>query len=202
MTTEAPALWSSKISTDYWNPEMGIRGKGVNLNKVQIAYIAGIIDGEGHISITRNKSNTCKRGYRHRVQIAVTNSEVKLMNLLKSWFDGHIAEVKMDENHYYQKQCYSWRTWAVNEQLEFLKNIEPYLFLKRKQAQICINFLENGGLGYKGVGVSDQEWNRREQLCKEIQKYNKRFTRLAAETECREQDNPVSDSPSYNEQKL
>ena len=134
---------------------MGIRGKGVSLNKIQLAYIAGILDGEGHISITRNMCRTCVRGYRHRVQIAITNSELKLMRILKNWFGGHIQNIQIDEKHNYRKQCYCWKQWAVNEQLEFLKLIEPYLFLKRRQAQICIDFLENGGLGYQGTRVTD-----------------------------------------------
>lgn len=163
---------------------------GMITDKIKLAYIAGIIDGDGHISITRNVSKTCKRGYRHRIQIAVTNSDLRLIRRLKNWFGGHIQKIQRPQ--IYRKQCYTWKLWAVNEQLDFLRLVKPQLFIKKSRAKICIDFLENGGLGYGKMkrnketgrmrGLIDGEFERREKLCKKIQYENKRFTRLAAET--------------------
>lgn len=148
--------------------------------KIKLAYIAGIVDGEGYISITKNACSTCVRGYRHRVQIVIVNTDLRLINRLKNWFGGHIEKIVRPE--IYRKQAYSWKMWAVNEQLEFLNLVEPHLFIKRINAQICIDFLENGAMGFKGLPITKEEWERRETLCKKIQYINQRHTRLASET--------------------
>ena len=143
-----------------------------NLDKVQIAYIAGIIDGEGSISLYRQPSKTCTRGFRHRVSVVVTNTDYRLMTRLKTWFGGHVGKEQRLLN--YRKQCYRWQLNAVNEQCTFLKTIEPFLLLKKKHAQLCLDFLENGGMGYRGTGITDEEFARRDKLSQAIYYLNQR----------------------------
>lgn len=165
---------------------------------VILAYVAGIMDGEGHISININKSDTCKRGFRHIIHVSMINSDLKLMNLFTSWFGGHVSKIKRPE--LYRKQCYDWRLWAKNEQAEFLNAIYPYLRIKKKVADLVIKFREEGETGYIGSGVTDQEFERREFLRKQVQYINRRFTRLASETKWEEEVvKSLSDSPDKDE---
>jgi hypothetical protein len=164
-----------------WNPVTGTRGNC--LDKVQLSWTAGIMDGEGHISLFKSVSSNCTRGYRHRTVIVLTNTYLPLVKLFQSWFGGCIS---IQKNHYLaRKTCYQWRPTCLDDQCNFLKQISPYLFIKRKQAEICLDFLENGGRGYMGYRVSDDEFNRRENLCLKIQRLNLRGAepqRLSEET--------------------
>lgn len=165
-------LWSYKTNSEYLGkPEMATRGKQ-ELDKVQLAYLAGIIDGEGHISISRQKSPHCKRGYVHRAVVSVSNTQLKLMNRLKSWFGGHI-KIHKPRKFMQNKSVYEWNVWAVNEQMRILQNVIPYLFLKRTQAEGVLHFLlTRGKMGINKV--SDEEFLRRENLCKRVQVMNHR----------------------------
>ena len=139
------------------------------MDKVQLAYTAGILDGEGHLSITRETCKTCIRGWRHRVLIVVANTNLKLINRLRDWYGGKIS-VSERPSTYRAKRCYYWKIQAVNEQKEFLKKIEPYLFLKREQAKTMMDFMER--VKITGLPLEEEEFQRREDLCKKIQKLN------------------------------
>lgn len=131
------------------------------MDKIQLAYTAGIMDGEGSIGLYKCIAKTCVRGYRYRVGIYITNTNLGLMKLLKSWFGGTIETLK---NRFPQrKQIYRWTMNGVSDQLNFLRLIEPYLTIKRSQAKLAIKFFEGGGIGYHGV-VTDTEWGRRDDL--------------------------------------
>lgn len=152
---------------------MATRGKR-NFDKVQLAYLAGIVDGEGHISISRQKSLHCRKGYVHRPVVSISNTQLKLMNRLQAWFGGHIKTHKLREFMNF-KPVYEWNVWSVDEQIDILQNILPYLFLKKTQAEIVLHFLATRGK--RGINrVSDEEFLRREEICKKIQSMNHRGT--------------------------
>ena len=45
------------------------------MKKTDLAYTAGIMDGEGSIGIARHKSKSCKRGYTLELCVQITSSD-------------------------------------------------------------------------------------------------------------------------------
>ena len=105
------------------------------MKQTDLAYVAGIVDGEGYIGISadhrkRNPSRPC-----WRLRVSVTNTNEWLMQYLMFSFGGVIS-LKSSHNI---KPCYNW-TLNRGKAADFLKLILPYLKLKRPQAELAIQF--------------------------------------------------------------
>lgn len=147
------------------------------LSKEQRAWAAGIVDGEASIMLYKQKSATCRIGYRYRVGVAMTSTDYKLCKLFKSWFGGTISNVRQDRfrDGINRKQAYRWGLNSIDESINFLSKVSPYLFLKDKQAALCTEFLEGGGYGYKNqYTLTQEELDRREAIFVKIKKLNRR----------------------------
>ena len=146
------------------------------LTKTKAAYIAGLIDGEGCISVSKTVTNTaakgCKRGasYRSFVSVAMTNIKV-LEWLQKSVAAGKIRNVNTSEakNH---KEAWAWILWSIQAS-DLLKQILPYMIVKKCHAQNLIRF--QARMRQPGSkGLSDKEWEFREMCYAESKILNKR----------------------------
>ena len=101
-----------------------------------LAYTAGIVDGEGCISIYRKRA-TCKRGYTLSLKVVVVNTEEWLCQWLKMQFGGNVGCRK--KGTWARKHQWGWYLYA-NKAIAFLGLILPYLKIKRSQAEIAIDF--------------------------------------------------------------
>jgi hypothetical protein len=105
------------------------------MKKTDLAYVAGIIDGEGWISI---KNRTIKNGNRnYALKVGVGNTNEWLINWLKFSFGGSVCLKKKWLVN--QKQQWIWDL-STKQASEFLKLILPYLRLKKPQAELAISF--------------------------------------------------------------
>jgi len=151
------------------------------MNKLELAYLAGILDGEGCITLAkvyrkdnRNKNPQYKEEYWGQVAIGWKDipKQTEFLDELKEKFGGYKALFKANNNH----QC-DWCYWRLtsNKSSEFLKKILPYLRVKKRQAEIVIRMhdlkLANRG---KKKDPSDTEMEERKQLLQEIRLLNKR----------------------------
>jgi hypothetical protein len=99
------------------------------------AYLAGIIDGEGTLTITRHIRKD-RPGYtRFNLRLAVYNTNLGLLSELKEWFGGTImiAE-RIGENWKPVGQL----AWSEEQLVVLLPKIIPYLLIKREQAEILL----------------------------------------------------------------
>lgn len=98
----------------------------------QLAYIAGIIDGEGAVYLTSKGSYL-----QGRVSVAVTNIECinVLYNTTKM---GRLYQEKRQG----RKVLYKWTVFKRLEIYLLLKSIYSYLVIKKKQADIMLEFIE------------------------------------------------------------
>ncbi len=104
----------------------------ISLNPVDAAYIAGVIDGEGTITLTRKHSNE------HR-QLAVTisSTERQLLEFVKSAVGvGKITNKRISKSHHSPSFTYA----VYNRQaLVLLEWITPFLrTYKRDRAQLIL----------------------------------------------------------------
>jgi hypothetical protein len=119
--------------------------------RIALAYCAGLIDGEGCISIGKKQrvrhnnigNNQYKNGKKERqdsyypdynLAVIVVQKDKRLCDWLSGNFGGSVAPVKSHNDDYFR-----W-TIEANKALELLKKIKPYLILKKAQALVAIEF--------------------------------------------------------------
>lgn len=134
---------------------------------MELAYIAGLFDGEGCVRICRrdrygepgNKRKRCEMYY---LQVHIVNSDPRLVYPLKERFGGsvHMSEHKNPR----QRPTFSW---IVSTQLaaEFLKAVRPWLISKADQADIALAFQDakkRHGKPKAGIDPSYRERERRQ----------------------------------------
>lgn len=113
------------------------------------AYIAGIIDGEGSIVITRNNVRSRKTGEKYvyeRPIVTVANTSEILISYLNNLNIGAVCVEKRKVPRC--KQAYQWVVSGRLPIYSFLKAIEPYLIIKKSKAQKVMAWIQNRyGLG-------------------------------------------------------
>lgn len=121
-------------------PELGIlrdltpSPKRKRIGNTKLAYVAGILDGEGHFV-----AMWCAKrpnGVRYpNIRVAITNTNTILLKHLKKLFGGTVQ--KAGKNDLSRLQCYYWRPENTKE---FLKLMKPYVMLKRRQLEVALAF--------------------------------------------------------------
>lgn len=114
---------------------MVIRGK---LSKEEKAYIAGLFDGEGHVFITEDKRPNYKTSL-HILRTGVTNTHKETIEWLFSKFPTTLSKRVRHKEHPKWKPCYFWEA-SSNLAKDFLETILPYLRIKKRQAELAIEF--------------------------------------------------------------
>ena len=104
------------------------------MREQDLAYAAGIIDGEGSIGISRRKSND---SYLLTVQVSMTNDAVP--EWLHRNFGGNIGTYQPGKMSLSSKPITKWAVFGTRAQ-EFLRGIYPYLHEKERQASVALTF--------------------------------------------------------------
>jgi hypothetical protein len=104
----------------------------------KLAYVAGLIDGEGCFGMYYSK-----RLNRHYLTVDIYNSSLELLEWLSDNFPGDHREIKAPSKkiHINWKPQYIWRS-NNNDTLSFLKQVLPYLIVKKQQCLLAIQFRE------------------------------------------------------------
>ena len=105
------------------------------MKRTNLAYCAGIIDGEGCLSILERKTPQGNKSYELRVQVVNTNEW--LCQWLKFAFGGSVSKMKLQASQ--RKQAWQW-TIAARQALGLLELVEPFLHIKQPEAQVAIRF--------------------------------------------------------------
>lgn len=153
---------------------MGIRGKHTI---AELAYTAGLIDGEGHIIIYKdNRQNNPKYRTKNPTYILIVgccNTDSRAIDFLfDRWGACRQTRGRQRENW---KRVYEW-TIQSNKALEFLKEIEPYLIIKKEKAQLAIEFqtgMEWYKKGRKFKTTPVEEIIRRENIWQKLNLHRK-----------------------------
>lgn len=127
------------------------------------AYLAGLIDGEGTITITSQKLG--RKGARnvrisYALTVAVYNTNRDVLDWLASTFGGTVTSEKRKKPRPNQKLTHKWRV-SITDALALLYHVLPYLRIKIQQANIAIDFLTNRKK-YRGTKLhasdTDTDW--------------------------------------------
>lgn len=128
-------LRKDKDAIDLGHPEVSTMIG--HLSETEKAYLAGIIDGEGHIAL-HHHSQRKKSGHPgYVIHVTVINTSPTL----KKWFETHMSQnatffITHRENHTKWRDCWHWTMNGSQQCMVFLREISPYLIIKKKQAEL------------------------------------------------------------------
>lgn len=149
-----------------------IRGK-----PIELAYIAGFVDGEGCISMVRRKyEKNPKWNVRYTPRVTVTNGNREILEFIQSLFGGHMSEKK----RYSEKHNTAWNlVISSTKSIYMATELLPYLRLKKPQAQLLIDFYETYTPRKRGRGnfVPEEEMEKRKFYFDESRRLNSRSRR-------------------------
>ena len=95
--------------------------------KLSLEYIAGLFDGEGYITVNKNK----------KAFVPVVGIKMNGFNLLKKLnieFGGYFYQ----REKYINRPLTEWTLRGSFQVIPFLKKIEPFLIIKKEQAKLCL----------------------------------------------------------------
>ena len=105
------------------------------------AYIAGIIDGEGSITFSRNRSGK----HNPTPMIYLCNSSTSMMMKIVMLFRDAGIEYNYytrNSNHIRYKEVHTFRVSKATSLIILIKGIAPYLVAKRQQAELMLQSIE------------------------------------------------------------
>ena len=100
----------------------------------QIHYIAGLIDGEGCIQLSRQRASAKFRS----PNVSVASTTPELLNILKGRFGGSISTKKAYQDHH--KQSWEWKVTHDNA-IRVCREVAPVLLepAKRARAEMIVS---------------------------------------------------------------
>jgi hypothetical protein len=105
------------------------------------AYLAGIIDGEGTITITRHRQYQ-RPHWVCKTFLTVSNTNSKLMRELVNRHGGAVGTIIHRDNSNRRNEMY-WRLMAHEKIRVVLQACLPYLVIKKQQAGIMLAFIRS-----------------------------------------------------------
>lgn len=118
------------------------------ISKTKWAYVAGILDGEGSISISATTLHTSSgnpyKGY--DLKVMISNTDMGLMEWLKETFGGNYREGKQNSAIKQNKICYRWTLGSYKLMEKFLLGVLPYMLMKREQANLALQYIRMDGI--------------------------------------------------------
>jgi len=103
--------------------------------ELELAYIAGLFDGEGCIQLI---AFTTKTGWRlDSIRATVKMCDQQAIALIVEVFGGTVSMVRRTLPH---RDQYAWHLYSRRETMEFLTAIRPFLRIKGPQVDVAEQF--------------------------------------------------------------
>ena len=115
----------------------------MNVSKEELAYTAGIIDGEGCIKVYKVDAEVCHRPHnRYTLGVQVNMVDTAVVKWLHQTYGGYFYLHKINvKNHPNWRDSHRW--YLQNHHCtDFLTAVLPYLRIKKVQAQEALKFLQ------------------------------------------------------------
>lgn len=137
-------------------------------DKEIFAYVAGIFDGEGHLSIEKQSANGIQRKHDYyTLRIVIANTNLQLIDWLVTKFNGSKQISKKVEGH---KQVYKFVLFG-DKLFDLLVNMYPYMIIKKPIADVAFEFRKT--VGKTGWHVSKETLAIRHDLYLKAKQINK-----------------------------
>lgn len=128
----------------------------------QLAYLAGLIDGEGHITIELSGVKTRPN---HQVTACIVNTDHNMILWLRENFGGIIYMQPRGKgvDRTRVRDCYRW-VMHTDLQDHVLPQLLPFLITKKSRAEIAIEFRKTIKTEYRKTGLPPEVFQKREEL--------------------------------------
>lgn len=128
---------------------------------MNIAYLAGIIDGEGHIAVFRRKPYGNYTNPRYSLRVEIGMCSIESLKRIQQNFGGTLYKKKqyLTAKGKLRKKS-ATLSWSSNQALEILKRVRPFLIAKSREADIAIDYQSK--CPPKTYELSNEEMARRE----------------------------------------
>ena len=147
------------------------------LSATTLAYVAGVIDGEGCIAIRKTKRTGSMRSTRYAAIITVGNTNRGLIAMLRTAFSAGCVTYRYPTKT--KRGAYVWNVQSRTA-CNVLRAVFPYLVVKREQAIVLMEFVDRfdsfkgARRGKKGgQTVNHVELARRERLYQQMRSLNR-----------------------------
>ncbi len=160
----------------YNNVEVFMQDNQRQAKLIAYAYIAGIIDGEGAMMITKSPAAP-HRGrkspsYTPRIKVSMTDEE-SVKYILKNTNIGKVSYEPTRRSRPRRKGLWIWQVYSRESVMNFLHLIEPYLVLKIPHAKCLREFCDNFDEQIKCMdGVKQRALLFREKMQKRMKSLN------------------------------
>lgn len=141
---------------------------GSDMTELELSYLAGLFDGEGHVSILKRR----KPKIQYTLRIGITNTNLPVLLWVKELIGGN---TKIHSGESRNRSTFDW--YAQNtEAKRIILLILPYLHIKEEVAELGIEFQKTMGAfrGKSRPRLSKEILEKREFLKKKIQGINKK----------------------------
>lgn len=154
------------------------------MRRLDIRYVAGLVDGEGCISIHINKAALqANKKARIVFQLSISNTNLPILQAIKRQFGGAIhAHKSIKRLRPEHKLGYNW-TISERAACGFVSRILPHLHIKKRQALLALKLLRlknkylerkrKGGVSI-GCPLTKQEYSQRVKIAKQCHLLNRR----------------------------
>ena len=135
------------------------------MTKTNLAYIAGLFDGEGSIHVAHQKAPRVQNP-NHRVHVLsinITNTNKECIDFIFNTFNfGYVQTKKISNSNH--KTLYIWSVRCLKAG-KFLSVIFPYLIIKKEIAKIALEFQKRISKG-NHQAYEDKSWQK--EYCQKI----------------------------------
>lgn len=143
-------------------------------NSEQIAYLAGLIDGEGCFYIGNVKQGKYGSGLQWHSMLKITSCDEELVVWLESTFGGaKDSRYRWTSKKKFTRPVYNWQ--ATGAMLDYLLPlVQPYLIIKKRQCEVMLRYrLTSKNIGSKRLPPEINE--QRSLLMSEMRNLNSRL---------------------------
>lgn len=152
------------------------------MRDVDRAWLAGFIDGEGHIGLVALRSGKYGGG-RYELVVAVFNTHIPtLVSIHEDWPGGRMYTRERDTEKGHRIS--GTVKWVSRKAANLLQEVYPFLRTKKEQARVALEFVETlNSDDHRSRGLSEETRQRRNELKAQMSLLNGRFPepRLVAE---------------------
>lgn len=105
-----------------------------NLSEYQKGYLAGLLDGEGSIVISKNGE------FGLNTSIEITNTNLEALETIKQWTNCGIIR-KHSSADDKRRECFRWGTRIGVEVEKILEDLSLYMIIKKERATLVKEYL-------------------------------------------------------------
>lgn len=154
------------------------------MTDTELAYLAGIVDGEGCFFIGLFRTKATKNLLNYHTYIKISNTEKSLIDWVHEKAGAtNIQQDRLSRKSLFDRRCYSSQITGTTLDA-LLPKIYPYLIIKRRQCEIMMRmrstFTPHRRLQKKQI--SQETHDIRYQCYLEIRSINSRFRNHPAKT--------------------